>query len=135
MGNIGGSDVESLASEMVVVTGRVDNLSSYYKNANVVVCPLRFGGGIKTKVLEALQYDKVIVISPIGLQGIHIPDESPFIVASEKTEFASVLIDLYNHPEMIEEKSSKCRIMREAWSTWDDSALQLYYIYNNILEQ
>ena len=135
VGNIGGSGVESLASETVVVTGRVDNLASYYINADVVVCPLRFGGGIKTKVLEALQYDKVIVISPIGLQGIHVSDESPFIVASEKSEFASVLINLYNHPEMIEDKSSKCRIMRKAWTTWDDSALQLYYIYNNILEQ
>lgn len=135
VGNIGGSGVESLASEMVVVTGRVDNLASYYINADVVVCPLRFGGGIKTKVLEALQYDKVIVISPIGLQGIHVSDESPFIVASEKSEFASVLINLYNHPKMIEDKSSKCRIMRKTWTTWEDSALQLCSIYYDNLEQ
>ena len=133
VGNIGMSNVERLASDQVVVTGRVDNLASFYKNADIVVCPLRFGGGIKTKILEALQYDKAIIISPIGLQGIQIPDKSPFILASDKYEFASAIITVFKQPEIIKEKSSNCEIIRNKWNTWEDSALELYSIYYNIL--
>ena len=43
----------------VVVTGTVDNIEDYYKQTDLVVVPLSYGGGVKVKVLEALGYGKI----------------------------------------------------------------------------
>jgi polysaccharide biosynthesis protein PslH len=44
----------------IEVTGYVDSLIPFYKAADVVVCPLRIGGRVKVKILEALKAGKAI---------------------------------------------------------------------------
>ncbi|HUN65136.1 MAG TPA: glycosyltransferase family 4 protein [Bacteroidota bacterium] len=52
------------------VTGFVDDLAAYYRRASVLVAPLRFGGGIKMKILHAMAYGIPVVTTGIGLEGI-----------------------------------------------------------------
>ena len=54
----------------VAITEYVDSLDPFYKFAKVVVCPLRIGGGVKVKILEALRAGKAIVTTPIGLKDL-----------------------------------------------------------------
>ncbi|MDQ4065394.1 MAG: glycosyltransferase family 4 protein, partial [Actinomycetota bacterium] len=54
VGNAPPPAVSDLACDGVVVTGRVPDVSSYLSQAHLVISPLRIGGGIKVKVLEAL---------------------------------------------------------------------------------
>ena len=73
VGNVSNSEIELLSKvHGVTVTGRVQSLIPYIKAADLFVCPLRIGGGIKTKMLEALYYGKAIVSSSIGVQGLPI---------------------------------------------------------------
>ena len=59
-------------NKQIEVTGYVDSLIPFYNLANVVVCPLRIGGGVKVKVLEALKAGKAIVSTSIGAQGLDV---------------------------------------------------------------
>ncbi|HYZ28299.1 MAG TPA: glycosyltransferase family 4 protein, partial [Thermoleophilaceae bacterium] len=59
-------EVRALEGEAIEVTGRVPDVAPYIDDADVVVCPLRFGGGVKVKVLEALTSGKAIVSTEIG---------------------------------------------------------------------
>lgn len=71
--------VKALATqERVVVTGAVsvDELEEHYATARVAVVPLRFGAGVKLKVLEAMQQGVPLVTTGIGLQGLpNLPAE------------------------------------------------------------
>ena len=64
--------VQALAGEQVEVTGYVteEALADYYARARVVVAPLRFGGGMKGKVLEAMHFGIPCVTTSYGLQGL-----------------------------------------------------------------
>lgn len=64
--------VKALASKDngVVVTGYVDSVYRYILGSTVYVSPLRYGTGVKNKVLEALQCCKASVFSPISTDGI-----------------------------------------------------------------
>lgn len=67
------ADVRELAKEdLVVVTGFVtdEELSNLYRQARVAVVPLRFGAGVKLKVVEALLHGLPLVTTPIGAQGL-----------------------------------------------------------------
>lgn len=54
------------------VTGFVtdEQLAAYYFDARVVIAPLRYGAGMKGKVIEAMQMGVPIVTTPVGVQGM-----------------------------------------------------------------
>jgi GT2 family glycosyltransferase/glycosyltransferase involved in cell wall biosynthesis len=66
------SEVQALACEHVHVTGYVTDevLEGYYARCRVATAPLRFGGGMKGKVLEAMRHGLPMVTTPVGVQGL-----------------------------------------------------------------
>ena len=78
--------VLALAGAGITVHGYVDHgtLNSLYASSRVVVAPLRFGAGVKLKVLEAMQQGTPLVTTTVGAQGlpglelvIDVADEPP----------------------------------------------------------
>ena len=95
-------DVWQLASEHVVVTGIVDDVSEYYNLADLVVLPLKNGGGVKVKLLEAISYRKPVVSTTVGVEGTYYANH--FVpVTDEVDQFAeyceAVLSDERIYPE------------------------------------
>lgn len=65
-------EVMALANDDVIVTGYVSDslLRQLYRSATVSVAPLRFGGGIKGKVIEAMRFGVPVVTTSAGTQGM-----------------------------------------------------------------
>lgn len=76
--------IKKLANNQIIVTGFVsdEELGSHYNNARVFVAPLRYGAGVKGKIIEALRYGVPIVTTPIGAEGIPEVDQVLDIVAA-----------------------------------------------------
>ncbi|WP_235679857.1 glycosyltransferase [Cupriavidus necator] len=87
--------VRNLAGPSVTVTGFVsdEQLADYYRNARVSVAPLRFGGGMKGKVVEAMRFGLPCVTSAAGAQGL--ADAADFLaVADDPARFADHVLNL-----------------------------------------
>ncbi|MEO6138041.1 MAG: glycosyltransferase [Luteimonas sp.] len=87
--------VLDLAGPGITVTGYVSDeaLANFYKRARVVVAPLRYGGGMKGKVLEAMRFGVPCVTSEAGAQGL--ADAREFLVAiDDADDFARQVADL-----------------------------------------
>ncbi len=79
--------VQDLAQlDRVIVTGAVsvEELAEHYTTARVSVVPLRFGAGVKLKVLESMQHGIPLVTTTVGLQGL--PEVSTVISPSDTAE-------------------------------------------------
>lgn len=78
-----------ISDPTVKVVGRVDDaeLAGLYSSSALAVVPLRFGGGVKGKVIEAFAQGLPVVSTSVGMQGIPDPDEVAF-VADDPVEFA-----------------------------------------------
>ena len=65
-------EIKAMASDRVLVTGFVtdEELNAWYERARVAVAPLRFGAGIKGKVVESLAHGLPIVTTSTGCQGL-----------------------------------------------------------------
>ena len=86
--------VLDLASDDVTYMGIVsdDALTALYSRAACAVVPLRFGAGVKGKVLEAIRYGVPLVTTSIGAEGI--PDALEVMrVADEPEVFAQSVLD------------------------------------------
>jgi glycosyltransferase involved in cell wall biosynthesis len=64
--------VTELASDDVIVTGYTADLEleTLYRSASVIVVPLRYGAGVKGKVVEALRFGIPVVTTSSGAQGL-----------------------------------------------------------------
>ena len=64
--------VRALACEHVIVTGFVTDqeLDGLYRSIRAVVAPLRFGAGVKGKVVESMRYGVPVITTPTGIQGL-----------------------------------------------------------------
>nr|WP_249211328.1 glycosyltransferase family 4 protein [Gluconobacter cerinus] len=62
--------VHMLADEDIEVTGHVSNLEDTLSDVSLCVAPLRYGAGIKGKVLDAWSVGLPIVMTPIAAEGL-----------------------------------------------------------------
>nr|WP_240733965.1 glycosyltransferase [Dyella soli] len=87
--------VEALAHGRVVVTGFVEDdvLRDFYSKSRVAVVPLRFGAGIKSKVVEALQQGVPLVTTSVGAQGLPGVERVARVVDDEDA-MADALVEL-----------------------------------------
>lgn len=77
-------------SSNVRVIGFVDDIRPYMENASVMVVPLRIGGGMRLKILDALAMGKAVVSTPVGCEGIDVTDGLDIAIAKDSSEFASL---------------------------------------------
>jgi len=87
-----------LAAEDVVVYGRVDDVRPHHVNAEVVVVPVRKGGGTRLKVLEAAASGKAIVSTRLGAEGLDLVAGRDLIVADDSQDFANAVAGLLQDP-------------------------------------
>ena len=76
--------VQRLASEHGVdVTGRVDDVRPYMRDAAVYIVPLRIGGGTRLKIFEAMAMGKAVVSTTVGAEGLPVTDGEHLLLADD----------------------------------------------------
>jgi glycosyltransferase involved in cell wall biosynthesis len=103
----------SRAHSGVDVTGRVPDVTPWMNAAAVVAVPLRLGGGMRVKVLEALAHGKAVVASKRALEGLDVTDGVQVAMAETDDEFSAKII------ELLESQSRRTTMARNAreWAT------------------
>lgn len=83
--------VAALADTDIVVKGNLTDaeLAAEYRAARIAVAPLRFGAGVKGKVLEALRFGVPCVVTSVGAQGLR--DASFLQVGDDSVAMASAI--------------------------------------------
>ncbi|MFZ5645001.1 MAG: glycosyltransferase [Bacillota bacterium] len=103
-------EVKNLQSNNIIVTGYVtnDELARIYGESRVVIVPLRYGAGVKGKVIEAMYYGVPVVSTGMGVEGLaDISDK--LVVADGEDRFALEVISLYKDYAKLEDLSNKSR--------------------------
>jgi glycosyltransferase involved in cell wall biosynthesis len=87
------------AGGRVTVTGTVPDVEPYLERSAVVAVPLRLGGGMRVKVIEALAAGKAVVATPRALEGLDVRDGVEVRVADDAAAIAAAIVALLRAPE------------------------------------
>jgi glycosyltransferase involved in cell wall biosynthesis len=109
-------------NRQIKVTGFVKSLTPFYRVADVVVCPLRIGGGIKVKILEAISAGKAIVSTSVGAQGLDLSTYKAVRIADGVTFFANSVIRLLQYPQERLKLEREAMAYAKALPTWDQAS-------------
>jgi glycosyltransferase involved in cell wall biosynthesis len=124
--------VRRLATPRIVVTGEVSDVTSYLDRAAVVVVPLRMGGGMRIKVLEALAAGKAVVASRRATEGLDLIDGEQLILAETDAEFARAIEHLLADPARRRSLAAGGREWSHANVGWDRIASAYHALYRSL---
>lgn len=116
----------------VMVTGRVDDIRDYIYQSAIYACPMRYGTGIKNKILEAMAMGIPIVATPCSIAGIPAVDGEHISLAGAPEAFAQKTIQLLNEKMERARMVEKARKLVEAHFNWADRARMIEDIYRRI---
>jgi glycosyltransferase involved in cell wall biosynthesis len=86
--------IQRLRNPGVWVTGEVPSVEPWLDRAAVVAAPLRLGGGIRIKVLEALAHGKAVVASSRAVEGLAGISEREIMLADSDRDSADAIVRL-----------------------------------------
>ena len=86
--------------EGFVVKGRAENAEAVMRNAKVCLAPIRFGAGLKGKLIQAMQCGTPAVTTPTGAEGI--PGDLAWngYITNDPKEFAKKAVCLYTEENL-----------------------------------
>jgi polysaccharide biosynthesis protein PslH len=83
----------------VRVTGSVEDVRPWLKQASVVVVPLLSGGGTRLKILEAFAAGRPVVSTSVGAAGLEVVHGEHLLIADSAFEMAVALVSLIRNPQ------------------------------------
>lgn len=104
--------------EVIKVTGYVPDLTPYMEKAAVMVVPVRAGGGMRVRILEALARGMPVVTTTIGLEGIAARDGEEVLVADSAEGFAQAVVKLLVDQSLQARLAHQGRVLAESRYDW-----------------
>jgi glycosyltransferase involved in cell wall biosynthesis len=118
----------------VTTTGAVADVRPYLARAAVVAVPLRYGGGTRLKILEALAAGKAVVSTSLGAEGLELQDGQHLILADTPQAFADALIRLLTSPEEQRRLGTAGRDQVVKAYDWSVISERLLALYENVAQ-
>lgn len=85
-------EVRDLAGAQIEVVADAPSMEPHLREAAVVTAPVRSGGGMRMKVLEAMARGKAVVTTPLGAEGLDCIDPDPPLAVAETSEETAAAI-------------------------------------------
>lgn len=82
-----------------LIKGWADDALEVIGQAKVCLAPLRFGAGIKGKLLDAMLVGTPSITSDIGIEGMTTGNEWPGAIANDAEQFVQQAINLYQNED------------------------------------
>ena len=127
------ASVRRLAGHGVTVTGRVEDVTPYLDRAAVVVAPLRLGGGMRVKVLEALAAGKAVVATPLAAEGLATRDGEHLLIADADDQFADAITRVLDDPGLRAALGRGARSWAEHALDWDEVVKSYEALYRRAI--
>ncbi|WP_340198637.1 glycosyltransferase family 4 protein [Ascidiimonas sp. W6] len=99
--------------EGFIVKGRAKSVQEIMQNARVYLAPLRFGAGIKGKLLDAMDYDLPGITTSIGAESMQGSFDWNGAIHDDFDAFATAAINLYQDENLWNKCVKNGRILRQ----------------------
>jgi polysaccharide biosynthesis protein PslH len=113
----------------VEITGTVPALEPYYREAVAAIAPLRYGGGTRLKILEAMAAGVPVVSTPLGAEGLEVSPGRDILLAEGEEEWIRALESLAGQPELVRQLTAAGRELVRSRYDWNALGEKLFATY------
>jgi glycosyltransferase involved in cell wall biosynthesis len=116
----------------IVVTGYVKDPTPYFADSAVFIVPLRAGGGMRVKILDAWARGIPIVSTSIGCEGIEVQHGENILIADTPQTFAQAVVAVIRDRELAQRLAENGRRLVEERYDWRVVYRNLDEVYEEI---
>ena len=102
----------------IIFPGFVKDLDTYLKKTRVYIAPLRFGSGMKVKMLEGLYRGNPTVSTSVGTEGLALENEKHILIANEDKAFAQACLRLLGDQSLWVKLRANSRLIAKEKYMW-----------------
>lgn len=117
----------------VEIKGYVPDIRPYLSKASVFTAPIKMGGGMRGKILEAMAMGVAVVSTPLGMEGIEAVDGIHAFIADNPDQFAHRTIELLQNKILRDKFSGEGRKLVENKYDWSIICANLEKVYEEIM--
>lgn len=116
----------------VEVTGTVEDVRPYYREAAAAVVPLRIGGGSRLKILEAMAAGVPVISTCLGAEGIDAVDGENILIAEGADELTRAIRRAIHHGELRQRLVASARSLVRSRYDWSEIGARLFDIHRGL---
>jgi len=118
----------------VELTGYVDDVRPYVRNAACYVVPLRVGGGTRLKILDAWAMGKAVVSTSVGCEGLAAIDGGNILIRDDPDGFARAVRAVLQDAHLRRRLGEEGRRTVERLYSWEQIGESMLAAYGSICE-
>jgi glycosyltransferase involved in cell wall biosynthesis len=99
-------DLIEKSSTGLRIEGEIESISEFIENKGILLVPLRTGGGMRVKIIEALSQGKAVISTSKGAEGLGLEHNEHLLIADSPEDF-SKSIELLYRDERCRERLAK----------------------------
>jgi len=88
------------ANDNIHIYGEVPDAKEFELDKNVLIVPLKSGGGVRIKIFQALAQGKLVLTSPVGIEGIEAKDKKEILLANAIEDYVEAIDFIKNNPQL-----------------------------------
>ncbi|MFT2096836.1 glycosyltransferase [Marinomonas sp. 2405UD66-6] len=123
------------AKEGFLVKGWAEDAKAVMQNARICLAPLRFGAGIKGKLVEAMQMGTPSITTPIGSESMHGNLPWNGVVADNNDTFVDAAVSLYEDKrswELMQQNGNRILEYRYQAAQWESVLTKRLIVQNQL---
>ncbi len=106
--------LQELEMERVTFHGEVPSAADFLNQHSVMVVPLLSGGGMRAKILEGMAVGKVVLSTPLGMEGIEARNRQECLLAEQPEAWLEAIRWCYAQGEQLAMLGAQARSFCEA---------------------
>lgn len=122
--------LKDLVGKAAQISEGIEDIREAYQGADLLLAPIRIGGGTSYKILEAMASGLPVVTTPLGIAGIEAKKE--VMVGKNSQELAQLVVDLLKNEEkrraigerarkLVKEKYDWQKISQKLERVWEEA--------------
>lgn len=120
-------------NKRIIMKDFVEDLIAEYRKADMLIFPIRIGGGTNFKVLEAMSLGIPIVAQPERLAGLRAFEGEHFLGARTGDEYVQKIKQLYDDSMLREKLARNSRNLIEKYYDWEGIGNELMSVWKKSL--
>jgi len=119
---------------LLTLTGEVPDARPYIAGATVYIVPMRIGGGVRLKLLEALALEAPVVSTRMGAEGVAgLCGGEHSLLADDPADFAAAVLRLIDDPALGRQLGANGRALVRERYDWSVIVPGLEAIYQDLM--